>query len=314
VIDISAGLRRAIDAITRIPRHPIRQLLLWYAAVGTVGGLLAATVPVVRRAVLSAPLIDAASAGTEFGDALAAPVNALAGDLMMVIVMVGTLLLTVPVSWGYMAVREREGFDQSVVQTIVVLPVVVAAIMMIVQHSLALAFALAGVSAAVRFRNTLKDVADATYVFLALGIGIAAGVGALAAAGVMSFIFIFVSVTLWRCDFGSCPSTVAYAAAGRDAAGAVNGAEPPTAPRNGVLSIQVTDASVERGPVEDVLGQFTKKWKLERLETEAEGGALLRYRVRLRKSASPDTVVHEVVTHGGRAVAAAAFDSLPSRA
>lgn len=310
MIDITATLRRAVDAVTRVPRHPIRQLLLWYGVTWAIGALLADHFPAIRRAVLSAPPIDF-DAGA--ANPLVVPLSALASDGTMVIVMIGTLLLTVPVSWGYMAVREREGFDQSVVQTIVVLPVVVAAIMMIVQHSLALAFALAGVSAAVRFRNTLKDVADATYVFLALGIGIAAGVSALAAAAVMSFIFIFVSVALWRCDFGSCQTTIAYAAAGQGTA-AGPAASSPAALRNGVITIQMTELDADREPVETVLGRFTKKWKLERVDRDANSGGRLRYRVRLRKSTSPDMVVHEIVTRGGPTVAAAAFDSSAARA
>jgi hypothetical protein len=298
--------------VTQVPRFPVRQILLWYAVVGSLGTVLASRIALVHDAVFSGPLSDGGGVGGGPGGMLpdfSIASSAVTGDLLMIVIMVGTVLLTIPVSWGYMAIRQHEGFDQSVVQTIVVLPVVVAAIMMIVQHSLALAFALAGVSAAVRFRNTLKDVSDATYVFLALGIGIAAGVGSLAAAAIMSSGFILVSVTLWYCDYGSCPSTVAFAAAGNvhplDGSER-NGTSPPR--REGLLSIQVNDAMAGREDLEAVLDGKTKKWKLERTEPEPEGGALLRYRVRLKKSADPDAVVREIATWGGEAVVAAAFD------
>jgi len=230
------------------------------------------------------------------------PVEAFASDLLLMIVMIGALLLSIPVSWGYMAIRECDGFDQSVVQTIVILPVVVAAIMMIVQNSLALAFALAGVSAAVRFRNTLKDVADATYVFLALGIGISAGVGKLGAAGVMSFIFILVSVLLWRCNYG-CPASDAVAEEGPKSAKAGG-----SVARGGVLSVQLIDVTGDRAIVEGVLDLFAKTWVLDRMEPDDDGGALLQYRVKLRKSVEPGVIVSEVLHHGGDLVGAATFD------
>jgi len=135
------------------------------------------------------------------------------------------------------------------------------------------------------------------------------------AYSVMSFIFIFVSVGLWRCDFGYCPSTVAFAASGQShSAVAANGARSQAISRDGVLSIQMADAAARRPPVESVLGHFTKKRKLQRIEPEPDGGAMVRYRVRLRRSTRPDALVHEAVTRGGPAVAAAAFDSLPASA
>lgn len=306
---VEAVLTRALNLITQVPRHPLRQLLVWYAVVGAVGAVLVDRVPAVRNAVLSESTM---MAGQASGVVFPPPINAVAAtgdfsvDLMMMIVMLGTLTLTIPVSWGYMAVREQEGFDQSVVQTIVILPIVVAGIMMIVQNNLALAFALAGVSAAVRFRNTLKNVADATFVFLALGLGMAAGIGSLAAAAVMSVIFIFVSVVLWRCNFGLCPTTVAVATS--HAPGAPRIPSISATARSGILSVQVSDLAPSRKRLEGVLDTVTKSWTLERTESEEDGGGVAFYRVRLKKSMSAEVVAHEVAMHGGSTVVAAAFD------
>jgi hypothetical protein len=77
----------------------------------------------------------------------------------------------------------------------------VAGVVVLVKNSLALAFSLAGIVAAVRFRNTLEDSKDAVYIFLATGLGLAAGVDppvALAA----SFIFNVVIMIMWYTDFG----------------------------------------------------------------------------------------------------------------
>ena len=59
----------------------------------------------------------------------------------------------------------------------------------IVQNSIALAFSLVGIVAAVRFRNNLKSPMDAVFVFAALAIGLAAGVSEIGVAGVASMVF-----------------------------------------------------------------------------------------------------------------------------
>ena len=93
--------------------------------------------------------------------------------------------------------------DPALVRAVVILPIVVAGITMVVKYSIALAFALTGIVAAVRFRNTLKDPRDAVYIFLAIGIGLASGVQELDVALVTSMMFNLVMLTLWRYNIGS---------------------------------------------------------------------------------------------------------------
>ncbi|MGH8495398.1 MAG: DUF4956 domain-containing protein [Gammaproteobacteria bacterium] len=121
----------------------------------------------------------------------------------LALAIVATVALTVPISWVYFITTRTQEVDQSFVQTIVVLPVVVAGIAMIVQNSLALAFSLAGVVAAVRFRFTLTEPAHALYIFAAIGIGLGAGIGAVGIATVISIGFVYVNLALWKLDYGS---------------------------------------------------------------------------------------------------------------
>jgi hypothetical protein len=100
--------------------------------------------------------------------------------------------------------RAKRGYQQSVVQLLVILPAVVAGIVLLVKYSLALAFSLAGIVAAVRFRNTLDDSKDAVYVFLATAIGLSAAVN-LPVAAVLSIGFNLIVLILWYTDFGSAP-------------------------------------------------------------------------------------------------------------
>ena len=92
--------------------------------------------------------------------------------------MIAAILLSLPVAWIYQLTRQKRGYQQSVVQLMIILPLVVAGVVILVKNSLALAFSLGGIVAAVRFRNSLDDSKDAVYVFLATGVGLAAAVGA----------------------------------------------------------------------------------------------------------------------------------------
>ena len=127
---------------------------------------------------------------------------ALAGGVA--VAMLASVLLSLPVAWVYLVTRAKHGYQQSVVQLLVILPAVVAGIVLLVKYSLALAFSLAGIVAAVRFRNTLDDSKDAVYVFLATAIGLSAAVN-LPVAAVLSIGFNLIVLVLWYTDFGSAP-------------------------------------------------------------------------------------------------------------
>ena len=111
-------------------------------------------------------------------------------------------LLMLPVTWVYVRTRRKKGFDQSVVQTLIILPLVVAGVILLVQNSTALAFSLGGIVGAVSFRNTLRDTKDTIYIFLAIVIGVAAGVHAMLVAATISVCFNVVAVIMWWTDFG----------------------------------------------------------------------------------------------------------------
>jgi len=114
----------------------------------------------------------------------------------------GALLASLPVSWVYIKIRNPGDYDQSLVDTIVVLPLVVTSIVVVVQHSLALAFSLAGIAGAARYRNSLKSSGDLLFILLAIGIGLASGIGALELAMVTSAAFNLCFLALWSTNYG----------------------------------------------------------------------------------------------------------------
>lgn len=118
----------------------------------------------------------------------------------LAIALIGIWLLMLPVSWVHKGIYRGGEHDHSLDETTLILPGVVASIVLVVQYSLALAFALAGIVAGVQFRRALQDTFDALFILVAIGTGIAAGVGALEVAVVMSLFFCY--ATVYVCCFG----------------------------------------------------------------------------------------------------------------
>lgn len=118
----------------------------------------------------------------------------------LLITLIGIWLLMLPVSWVHKGIHRSGIHDHSLDETTLILPGVVAAIVLIVQHSLALAFSLAGIVAGVQFRRALQDTFDALFILVAIGSGIAAGVAALEVAAILTMFFSY--ATLYVSCFG----------------------------------------------------------------------------------------------------------------
>jgi hypothetical protein len=102
-----------------------------------------------------------------------------------------------PVSWVHKGIHRVSDHDHSLDETTLILPGVVAAIVLVVQHSLALAFSLAGIVAGVQFRRALQDTFDALFILVAIGTGIAAGVKALEIAAVLTVFFSYATLYVY---------------------------------------------------------------------------------------------------------------------
>lgn len=194
------------------PKRPsgLRRVVVYYVLLAVALFVAVQYVPFVRDVVSGVRLteLESSLSGT-FGAGSPPPVgepvslNPWSGAIVAGLSMLGALAIMVPVTWVYMLTRRHRGYEESVVHTLLILPVAVTGIVMIVQNSVALAFSLAGIVAAVRFRTTLDDTKDAVYVFLAIGVGLASGVQALGVAVMLSIVFNGVVLVLWRTHFGN---------------------------------------------------------------------------------------------------------------
>jgi hypothetical protein len=141
--------------------------------------------------------------------AAAAPLSTghdiVAAAIFLTLHLSGTILLMIPLTWTYMAAKQDTGYHQSFVHALIVLPICAATIVLLIQDSLALAFGLAALVAAVRFRVALAEAIDGIFIFAAICVGLSAGVGYLGIAAVMTVFFCFASLILWQLDYGTNP-------------------------------------------------------------------------------------------------------------
>jgi hypothetical protein len=271
-------------------------------------------------------------AGGSLGDALGQPLfgGQWSSDMTSAAVaMTAAGLFALPVAWIYILIRQKKGFRQSLVHSLIMLPVVVAGVVVLVKNSLALAFSLAGIVAAVRFRNTLEDSKDAVYIFVATGIGLAAGVD-LPVAAVLSVIFNVVAVALWYSDMGRSSAALEGMVAERrlrEALAHVNrpsgfvqrlddevlesmsaeqldalagrawrrrrhqAPDEPSGRYATVLRIRVTDVEAAIATVEPLLGRYLKRWRFSGAVPDGDGTQVIEYAVQFKKNADPVQLV-----------------------
>ncbi len=245
--------------------------------------------------------------------------------LVVALALVGGLIFAIPVAWTYTETKRDEGFDKSIVQLIIMLPLAVGGVVLLVRGELALAFALAGIVAAVRFRTTFKDVKDAVFAFVVIGIGLASGMQALLLAEVFSLVFCLVVLALWYFEVGAVrsdvvqstgPMTLSQALTPGDAERPILVGDPVLmaplsddeleAARERVsrlehyvradalrdkqkykhlLLVYATDAEEAEERIEDLLEQYAKRWRLVETVEGRSGIHVLEYLVRFKKSA-----------------------------
>ena len=335
-------LRELIDVVTMKSDRPMRRLVAYYAIVAVVVAILAYFFPGEIARISAKGLGDVPEGPTVLTDALSSsPTSSVSfgpGSLFdvavtTVLILIGALILMLPVTWVYMSARPSGGqHNQNVVQTLIILPLVVAGIVFIVQNSLALAFSLAGVVGAVRFRTTLRDSRDLVYIFLSIVVGFAAGVQSLAVGAVISIVFNLVLVVTWRYDYGRnmlMPTAAAQwsrplealasptgnhqipdrdlvlsltpdkAAALADRFSRVSktvGKKRKKGRFDSILTVTCDDVPDAQRRVEEVLERMTKRWSLDEIVTNTGKPCEIYYLTRLKKSIPRDvllTAIHE---------------------
>lgn len=156
------------------------------------------------------------------------------------------LLIGFLISLVYIITHKKEGYSQSYVMTMIMLPTIVSLILLLI-NTVAGALSLAGAFTLVRFRSVPGDPKDISYIFFAMAAGVACGIGYIGYA-VVFFAVIGVVMCLL--------SAVRYGESKKD---------------HMTLKITIPENLDYKGVFEPVLEKYTSFFKLRRVRTSNFG-------------------------------------------
>ena len=204
-----------------------------------------------------------------------------------------SFLFALPVTWVYRWTRPRKKYSQAFAQTLLVVPIAIALVVFLVKDSVALAFSLAGIVAAVRFRTSLNEPMDATYMFIVIGIGLAAGIQYGSVAILASVAFNTVALGVWRTNWGAEPAvTSGFRLVHSAKEGSVTGASGAQAgkkpkPYNAKLRVHTTQIESAQQAAIALLPTYATRWEQVRTVKQEDGTAIVEFDVRLKKKTDP---------------------------
>jgi len=257
------------DHETPLGGRPLLRVVTYYLFLTVTIVLLTRFAPVVIKRLSSGEITVPKDLGQMPGGAEAASqVVPMQPGSAAIAAMASAVLLMLPVVWVYILTRQKKGYMQSLVQTLIILPIVVAGVAILVKSSVALAFSLGGIVGAVAFRNRLEDTKDAVYVFVAIAVGLASGVSAFHIAVALSLFFNLVILILWYTDFGRVPGDLSAPVASRriETARGMVGEEG----KKGGEFVAVLDEQILQSMTPDQLEALTERAMSRRRKIESE--------------------------------------------
>ena len=177
------------------------------------------------------------------------------------------------ISLIYLITNRKEGYSQSYVWTIIMLPPIVAIVIATIGDNVASSLSLAGAFTLVRFRSAPGDPKQIAYIFYATATGLICGLGYIGYAFILIAAIIAV---LYKTKFGA-PATSSM-----------------------TLKISIPENLNYVGLFDKTLDKYTSAWRLKRVKT-TEFGTLfeLIYSIEINNSANQKDFIDELRTLNG---------------
>ena len=191
------------------------------------------------------------------------------------------------VGFVYRATHRNISYSQSYVQTLIVVAMIIAVLMLVVGSNIARAFALVGAFSVIRFRNALKETRDVGFIFLVMAIGMATGTRfyALAIAATVAICVVILLMT----KLNAFASNI----------------------QRQVVKVHVPPEGDFDKQVEDVLIKLTKSFELVSTESIRSGALMeLFYTVEMDRGVEPRDLVNKLteVNTGQRVTVLSGYD------
>lgn len=166
--------------------------------------------------------------------------------------------------------------SQSFAITLAVLPAMVQVVIMLVNGNIGAGVAVAGTFSLVRFRSAPGTAREIAAIFLAMTIGLATGMGYLLLAAVLFSIIALALLLMTRLGFGR------------------------ESQEERILRVTIPENLDYDGLFDDLLGEYTRFWTLERVKTTNMGTLYeLQYRILLPGGALPKALLDEIRCRNG---------------
>jgi hypothetical protein len=107
------------------------------------------------------------------------------------------------VAWTYMFTHIGLSYSRSYVNSLIIMPVIVALVMLVLANNIVIAFGLMAIFAMVRFRSVLRDTLDTAYVLAVIVMGLACGTMKFTSAIVGCAIVVGIMFYFWATGFGT---------------------------------------------------------------------------------------------------------------
>ena len=209
--------------------------------------------------------------------------------------------VTLPITWLYRWTRPRQQYSQSFAHTLLVIPIAISLVVFLVKDSIALAFSLAGIVAAVRFRTSLEEPMDSVYMLMAIGIGLAAGTQLILVAYLASLVFVIITLGVWKSNFGAQPEVLSgwrIDRSGKWSSASGEGAIATENLYNAQIEVHTTKVNVAKKSTAQILESSTKRWQVANVVENPDGTAIVVFDVWLKKSVNLPSFIQDIEENG----------------
>lgn len=189
---------------------------------------------------------------------------------------ISSLIVGFAISLLYLYTNKKEGYSQSYVWTIIMLPPIVAIVIATIGTNIASSLSLAGAFTLVRFRSAPGDPKQIAYVFYATATGLICGLGYIGYAFIFLIIIAAVIIVLYKTRFAA-PATSSM-----------------------TLKITIPENLNYIGLFDKTLNKYTSSYILKRVKT-TEFGTLfeLIYSIEMNNTANQKEFIDEIRTLNG---------------
>ncbi|MDE2999823.1 MAG: DUF4956 domain-containing protein [Gemmatimonadota bacterium] len=228
-----------------------------------------------------------------------------AHTIPVVVALVLAFAVTLPITWVYAWTRPLKKYSQSFAHTLLVMPVAISLVVFLVKGSLALAFSLAGIVAAVSFRISLKETMDAVYMFMVIGIGLAAGTQLTTVAYIASLAFVTITLSVWKTNYAARPPVLSgwrIVSPTKPTGSSATGDTASGDTREFRIAVHATNVNAAQKVATPILDYSAIKWNLSEVIENEDGTVVVVYEVTSSQSVDHSSIIRDVGKRGKKQI------------